>query len=134
MLRPGGHGEVAHQRYPEGGVPDSRPFASAVPQDVPGLHVRQRVFDPSSDPLVHGVQILLPLRKIDFFAWPAIRDDHRRVAQVGPSAVTCAPGLPVDARVPIGPAVVAAARRCVPTATFRRVLASMTTCMFTEYR
>ena len=43
--------------------PDSRAFASTVPQDVPGLHVRQRILDAGADPLMDRVQLVLPPSK-----------------------------------------------------------------------
>jgi hypothetical protein len=46
-----GHGEVAHLSDTTGGIPHTVAFASAVAQDLPGLHVRQGMFDAGTNTL-----------------------------------------------------------------------------------
>ena len=114
-----------------GGVVAAVAVAAAVARNGPRLHMCQGVFDPCPDPLMDGVEFLLPPRRRRFArAGFAVGHDHPRIAlraAVGHDVRTVA--LVIDAGFGVG------ARQSsrlpgngVPTATVNRVWASMTTC------
>src|ERR1700760_4361504 len=56
--------------------------APVIPQDLPALHPRQRVLDPSTNLAMTCVEFFLPFRKITAITRLAERHDHGRIALV----------------------------------------------------
>lgn len=126
-----GEGEVVEAGDAEDRLVDSVAPEAAVAEDLLALHPGEGVLGAGSGPAVNGVLGFLLVRE-PAAAGFAVRDDR---AGAGISAVSQERGAfdgPVGTGFAEGPAVVAFPGRGHPTATTRRVLASMITWWLVE--
>src|SRR5437868_10362942 len=110
-----GQGQVAYEGDAAGRVVDAVAVAAAVAQDVPPLHLRERVLHAGADLLVDGVELDLPAEQLAAIAWTPVGHDDLPVSDV--AAVSHHPGttaLTLHARVAVGGAVVVIARHWPP--------------------
>ena len=129
-----GEGQVVEPGNAERGLVNTVAFEAAVPQDLPVLQPGQGVVEPGAGPAMAGVLCLLPWAEACLTASLAVLDEQAgalvaaigdgwapRQARSSPDEVKARQSL----RLP---------GRGMPIATARRLLASMTTCRFVEYR
>lgn len=115
------------------GVVDAAAFESAAAEDVSTLHVGEGVLDAGPDLAVGGVVVFLPGRQF-FVLVPAVERMVRPVSRWPSSAITVGV-VPTAALAPESSQAPQSLRlpgSGLPTATTRRVSASITTWRFVE--